>query len=83
MHRFCTYCDQGYAARLLCLHASLVAQGEPFVLEVLCLDAETEAVLRAAGGPSPDGGQGRSVVVEGGMLLLNGVFDQIRSLFEV
>jgi hypothetical protein len=52
MHRFCTYCDQGYAARLLCLHASLVAQGEPFVLEVLCLDAETEVVVRAAAGPS-------------------------------
>lgn len=51
MHRFCTYCDRGYAARLLCLHASLVAHGEPFVLEVLCLDAETEAVVRAAGEP--------------------------------
>ncbi len=52
MHRFCTYCDQGYAARLLCLHASLVAQGEPFVLQVLCLDTATEAVVRAANSPT-------------------------------
>jgi hypothetical protein len=44
---FCTYCDRGYAARLLCLHASLLAQGEAFRLLVLCFDAETEAVVRA------------------------------------
>lgn len=47
MNHFCTYCDQGYAARLLCLHDSLVMQGEPFVLHVLCFDAETEAVVKA------------------------------------
>ncbi|MDQ5979926.1 MAG: glycosyltransferase [Verrucomicrobiota bacterium] len=52
MHRFCTYCDKGYAARLLCLHASLRAQGEAFVLYVLCLDAPTEAAVRAEGAPS-------------------------------
>lgn len=47
MLHFCTYCDQGYAARMRCLHASLAAQGEPFRLFVLCFDAETEAVVRA------------------------------------
>lgn len=54
MNHFCTYCDQGYAARLLCLHDSLAAAGEPFVLHVLCFDAETERVLRSAGQPSID-----------------------------
>ena len=44
MNFFCTYCDEGYAARLLCLHASLRAQGEPFRLLVLCFD---EATARA------------------------------------
>ncbi len=47
MNHFCTYCDQGYAARMLCLHASLKAQQESFRLWVLCFDAETEAVVRA------------------------------------
>lgn len=51
MNYFCTYCDSGYAARLLCLHGSLVAQGEPFVMHVLCFDAETETVIKAAGSP--------------------------------
>lgn len=46
---FCTYCDRSYAARLLCLHESLQAQGEAFRLFVLCFDEETEAVVRAAG----------------------------------
>jgi hypothetical protein len=48
MNHFCTYCDQGYAARMLCLHESLRASGEPFQLCVLCFDAETEAVVKAA-----------------------------------
>jgi hypothetical protein len=52
MNHFCTYCDQGYAARLLCLHDSLRAQGEPFRLHVLCFDAETAAVVAAVGAPS-------------------------------
>jgi hypothetical protein len=52
MNYFCTYCDAGYAARLLCLHDSLQSQGEPFRLLVLCFDAETEAVVRAPGRPS-------------------------------
>jgi hypothetical protein len=52
MNHFCTYCDQGYAARMLCLHASLKAQGEPFRLLVLCFDAVTEAVVRAEGDAS-------------------------------
>jgi hypothetical protein len=52
MNIFCTYCDSGYAARMRCLHESLVAQGEPFRLFVLCFDAATEAVVAAAGSPS-------------------------------
>lgn len=52
MNRFCTYCDRGYVARLLCLHASLTFQGEDFVLYVLCFDAETERVVKAEGAPS-------------------------------
>lgn len=52
MDYFCTYCDQGYAARLLCLHDSLVAQAEPFRLYVLCFDAETEAVIAQAASPA-------------------------------
>jgi hypothetical protein len=52
MNRFCTYCDRGYAARLLCLHASLVAHGEPFKLSVLCFDEEVEAIVRAEQVPS-------------------------------
>lgn len=50
--RFCTYCDQGYAARLICLHSSLVAQGEPFRLYVLCFDDATEAVVAGLEDPS-------------------------------
>lgn len=49
MNHFCTYCDQGYAARLLCLHESLRAQGVTVRLHVLCFDAITEAVVRAVG----------------------------------
>ncbi|MEO7412911.1 MAG: hypothetical protein ABIZ81_06100 [Opitutaceae bacterium] len=46
---FCTYCDQGYAARLLCLHQSLQETGEPFRLLVLCFDSAMEKVVAAAG----------------------------------
>ena len=49
MNQFCTFCDRHYLARLLCLHESLRAQGEPFRLSVLCFDADTEAVVKAAG----------------------------------
>ncbi len=49
---FCTYCDQGYAARLLCLHDSLLAQGEPFRLQVLCFDQATEAVVAGVASPT-------------------------------
>jgi hypothetical protein len=49
MNHFCTYCDQGYAARLLCLHESLRAQGGAFRLHVLCFDTVTEAVVRMVG----------------------------------
>lgn len=52
MNHFCTYCDQGYAARLLCLYESLRAQGEPFQLFVLCFDAATETVVAAQRDPS-------------------------------
>ena len=52
MNYFCTYCDQGYAARMLCLHASIKEQGEPFRLWVLCFDAETAAVIAARGDES-------------------------------
>jgi hypothetical protein len=48
MNHFCTYCDQGYAARMLCLHQSLKVQGEPFRLWVLCFDETTERVIVAA-----------------------------------
>lgn len=51
MNHFCTYCDQGYAARLLCLHDSLRAQGQPFRLEVLCFDQATEAVVANVNSP--------------------------------
>ena len=47
MNYFCTYCDRGYVARLLCLHDSLRAAGEAFQLLVLCFDADTEAVIKA------------------------------------
>jgi hypothetical protein len=49
MNLFCTYCDQGYAARLLCLHQSLKEQGEPFRLLVLCFDSAMEKVIAAVG----------------------------------
>lgn len=52
MNFFCTYCDCVYAARMLCLHQSLVEQGEPFRLWVLCFDTETEAAVAAAGAAS-------------------------------
>jgi len=52
MMYFCTYCDRGYAARLLCLHASLRRQGEPLTLAVLCFDAEVAAVVNAARDPN-------------------------------
>lgn len=52
MNHFCTYCDQGYAARVLCLHDSLREQGEPFQLFVLCFDAAMEAIIKAVGASS-------------------------------
>jgi len=52
MNHFCTYSDQGYVARLLCLHASLVAQRTPFVLHVLCFDEKSAAVVDAQHQPS-------------------------------
>ena len=52
MNWFCTYCDQGYAARMRCLYDSLRTQGEPFRLLVLCFDAATEAVVAAVGDDS-------------------------------
>jgi hypothetical protein len=52
MNYFCTYCDQGYAARMLCLHQSLKDQGEPFRLLVLCFDAVTAEVIAAEGASS-------------------------------
>jgi len=51
MMHFCTYCDCAYVARLLCLHESLVAQGEPFRLTVLCFDAETAGVIEQLARP--------------------------------
>ena len=52
MNWFCTYCDQGYAARLLCLYQSLKAQAEEFRLFVLCLDEATAAVVAAQRDPA-------------------------------
>lgn len=49
MNYFCTYCDQHYAARLICLHDSLLLQKEPFRLFVLCFDAATRALVLALG----------------------------------
>jgi hypothetical protein len=51
MNYFCTYCDQGYAARLLCLYESLRAQNESFRLLVLCFDVETANVVTAVKDP--------------------------------
>ncbi len=50
MHYFCTYCDQGYVARLLCLRQSLIDQKEPFRLAVLCFDEATLLVVRSLEG---------------------------------
>ncbi len=47
MNHFCTYCDQGYAARMLCLHESLKAADEPFRLWVLCFDHATVRAIEA------------------------------------
>jgi len=52
MNSFCTYCDQGYAARLLCLHGSLLEQREPFRLYVLCFDDATARVVADVGDPT-------------------------------
>lgn len=52
MNHFCTYCDSGYAARLLCLHESLLAEGGPFLLHVLCFDAKVAEVIAALGSPA-------------------------------
>jgi len=52
MNYFCTYCDQGYAARMLCLHDSLRELGEPFRLFVLCFDAATADVVAGEAAPS-------------------------------
>lgn len=49
---FCTYCDQGYAARMLCLYQSLKDQGESFRLFVLCFDAVTATVVESQGDSS-------------------------------
>src|SRR5690348_7879333 len=49
VNHFCTYCDQRYAARLICLHDSLLGHGEPFRLHVLCFDRKIEAAISAMG----------------------------------
>src|SRR5215207_5020443 len=52
MNHFCTYCDHGYAGRLLCLHDSLREMREPFRLHVLCFDEKMEEVISARRAPS-------------------------------
>jgi hypothetical protein len=47
MNYFCTYCDRGYSARMICLFHSLRAAGEPFRLMVLCFDSATLKVVEA------------------------------------
>ncbi len=49
MQYYCTYCDQGYAARLLCLHGSLIVHGGSFRLHVLCFDEATETLITDVG----------------------------------
>lgn len=51
MNHFCTYCDRGYAARLLCLYDSIAQHGESFVLHVLCFDRDTEQAVMGRGDP--------------------------------
>lgn len=50
IHYFCSYCDQGYIARLLCLRQSLLDQNETFRLAVLCFDDITLGVVNSMGG---------------------------------
>lgn len=50
MYYFCTYCDQGYAVRLLSLRQSLLEQEEPFKLAVLCFDRATWTIVTSIGG---------------------------------
>lgn len=52
MNHFCTYCDQRYAARMLCLHTSLRDRDAAFRLHVLCFDAVTRDIIAAEDVPT-------------------------------
>lgn len=46
MHHYCTYFDQHYLTRGLALYESLRCHGQQFTLWVLCLDVQTEVLLK-------------------------------------
>lgn len=51
IYHFCTYFDQNYLARGLCLFRSLQRHARPFTLSVLCLDDTTYKILSTLGEP--------------------------------
>lgn len=48
---YCTYFDRNFLPRALALHESLLRHGGDFLLNVLCLDAETEILLKRLAPP--------------------------------
>ncbi len=52
MRYYCTYFDTNYLTRGLALHQSLLAHAGPFELVVLCMDQESETILRGQALPN-------------------------------